>query len=73
VRLSSNPAVVGVRRTPAQALDVLVRLVRDRRHRYLDPLPPLPQAQPGFRGLLGHQQGTDACRLAVAASSNACS
>ena len=43
VRLSSNPAIVGVRQTPAQALDVLATLVRDRRHRYVERLPPLGQ------------------------------
>ena len=71
VRLSSNPAVVGVRRTPAQALDVLARLVGDRRHRYVEPLPPLEQVETHFARLLGHQQVTDAYLLSVAATNNA--
>ena len=71
VRLSSNPAVVGVRRTPAQALDVLARLVRDRRHRYVESLPPLRQVETHFGHLLGHQQVTDAYLLAVAVTNNA--
>lgn len=53
VRLSSNPAIVGVRQTPAQALDVLARLVRDRRHRYVERLPPPGQVDKYFRRLLG--------------------
>ena len=65
VRLSSNPAVVGARRTPAQALDVLGGLVADRRHRYLSPLPALPDAARYFRHLLGHQQVTDAYLMTV--------
>ena len=71
VRLSSNPAVVGVRQTPAQALAVLAGLVRDRRHRYVEPLPPLDQVDKYFRRLLGHGQVTDAYLLAVAATNNA--
>ena len=67
VRLSSNPAVVGVRRTPAQALDLLGELVADPRHRYLTPLPALPEVTRHFQHLLGHQQATDAYLLAVAA------
>lgn len=71
VRLSSNPAVVGVRRTPAHALDLLGELVADARHRYLTPLPSLSEAARHFRHLLGHQQVTDAYLLAVAAAHDA--
>ena len=71
VRLSANPAVVGVRRTPAQALDLLSELVADARHRYLTPLLPLTEAARHFRHLLGHQQVTDAYLLAVAAAHDA--
>ena len=71
VRLSSNPAIVGVRRTPAQALELLDDLVRDRRHRYLESLPPPRQSARHFRHLLGHQQVTDAYLLAVAAKNRA--
>lgn len=71
VRLSSNPAIVGVRRTPRQALGVLAGLVRDRRHRYVESLPTLPRVETHFRRLLGHQQVTDAYLLAVAATNDA--
>ena len=71
VRLSANPAVVGVRRTPAQALKLLGELVADARHRYLTPLPPLPEAAQHFHHLLGHQQVTDAYLLAVAVAHDA--
>ena len=67
VRLSSNPAVTGVRRTPAQALGLLGELVADPQHRYLTRLPALPEATRHFQHLLGHQQVTDAYLLAVAA------
>ena len=71
VRLSSNPAIVGVRRTPSQAVDLLKELVRDRRHRYLETCPPLPSVAARFRPLLGHQQVTDACLIAIAAANDA--
>ena len=71
VRLSSNPAVVGVRRTPAQVVAVLASLVADRRHRYLPSLPALPDVASHFDHLLGHQQVTDAYLLAVAAANEA--
>ena len=71
VRLSSNPAIVGVRRAPSQAVDLLTELVRDRRHRYLETCPPLPSVAVRFRRLLGHQQVTDACLIAVAAANDA--
>lgn len=71
VRLSSNPAVVGVRRTPAQALNLLGELVADPAHSYLPRLPVLVEVRRRFRHLLGHQQVTDAYLLAVAAAHNA--
>ena len=71
VRLSSNPAVVGVRRTPYQALDLLAALVGDDRHGYLESLPALSEAARQFRLLLGHQQVTDAYLLAVASKNDA--
>jgi len=71
VRLSSNPAIVGVRRSPSQAVDLLTELVRDRRHRYLETCPPLPSLAARFRRLLGHQQVTDAYLIAVAAANDA--
>ena len=71
VRLSSNPAVVGVRRTPAEALDLLGRLVADPQHRYLTRLPALTGVTRHFRHLLGHQQVTDSYLLAVSAAHKA--
>ena len=71
VRLSSNPTVVGVRRTPAQALNLLGELVADPQHCYLTPLPTLLEVTRHFHHLLGHQQVTDAYLLAVAAAHKA--
>ena len=71
VRLSSNPAIVEVRRTPSQALGVLAKLVADRRHRYLEPLPALLDVETHFQRLLGHQQVTDAYLVAIAATNDA--
>ena len=71
VRLSSNPAIVGVRRAPSQAVDLLTELVRDRRHRYLETCPPLPSVAARFQRLLGHQQVTDVYLIAVAAANDA--
>ena len=71
VRLSSNPAVVGIPRNPGQALDILARITADQRHAYFDGLPPLSSADPFFRPLVGHQQVTDAYLVAVAAAHGA--
>lgn len=71
VRLSSNPKVVGVRKTPAEAVSLLAELTRDPHHVYVDALPALPEAASFFRRLLGHQQVTDAYLLAVAGASGA--
>jgi len=60
VRLSSNPKVVGVQKTPAEAVGLLAELTRDQQHVYLENLPPLPRTESVFRHLLGHQQVTDA-------------
>jgi len=71
VRLSSNPTIVEVRRTPSQALGILATLVAERRHRYLEPLPALLDVATYFQRLLGHQQVTDAYLLAIAATNDA--
>jgi toxin-antitoxin system PIN domain toxin len=71
VRLSSNPAVVGVRKTPAEALSVLTALIQDPRHEYIEALPALPSVDAHFRRLLGHQQVTDAYLVAVAETASA--
>lgn len=69
VRLSSNPVVVEVRKTPAESLAMLEALVQDGQHRYLEPLPSLPSVRDHFQRLLGHNHVTDACLLAIAVTS----
>jgi len=71
VRLSSNPKIVEVRKTPAEAVALLADLIRDRQHTYLETLPALPHAASVFRHLLGHQQVTDAYLLGVAETNGA--
>jgi len=71
VRLSSNPSVVEVRKTPAEAIDLLTDLTRDPQYVYLEALPALTQSAGLFRHLLGHQQVTDVYLLGVAAANDA--
>jgi uncharacterized protein len=71
VRLSSNPAIVGVTKTPGQALELLSRLIADGHHLYLDKLPSLVSVENSFRTLLGHQQVTDAYLVAIAEANDA--
>jgi len=71
VRLSSNPAIVGIRKTPAEALDLLAQMEGDALHLHIDSLPSLPDAAAHFRRLIGHQQVTDAYLLAVAQAAGA--
>ena len=71
VQLSSNPTVVGLRKTPGQALAMLSEIVSDSQHRYLEVLPSLPGVQQHFQRLLGHNQVTDAYLLAVALANRA--
>lgn len=71
VRLSSNPAIVDVRKTPGQALDLLSRLIADKHHTYLEVLPSLVSVEGTLRRLLGHQQVTDAYLVAVAEANDA--
>jgi toxin-antitoxin system PIN domain toxin len=71
VRLSSNPTIVGVRKTPGQALDLLSRLIADQHHVYLETLPSLVSVESSFRPLLGHQQVTDAYLVAIAEANDA--
>jgi hypothetical protein len=66
VRLSSNPAIVGVPKTPREALDLLTALVGDSGHVFITPLPSVPEASAHFRHPIRHQQITDAYLLAVA-------
>lgn len=71
VRLSSNPKIVEVRKTPAEAVALLADLTRDQQHVYLENLPALPHTANVFRHLLGHQQVTDAYLLGVAEANGA--
>src|SRR5918999_2096705 len=71
VRLSSNPKIVEVRKTPAEAVALLAVLIRDRQHTYLETLPALPHTASVFGHLLGHQQVTDAYLLGVAEANGA--
>lgn len=73
IRLSSNPAVVGVTKTPQEAVALLDLLVGDPRHVYLDSLPS-PLGAPylgGFSRVLGTRQVTDAYLVCLAAQSRA--
>jgi toxin-antitoxin system PIN domain toxin len=68
IRLSANRAVVGSRKSPAEAAALLSLMVEDARHVFLEALPS-PIAQDfgaALHGLLGHQQVTDAYLLALA-------
>ena len=71
VRLSSNPKIIEVRKTPAEAIELLADLTRDQQHVYLDTLPALPQVARLFHHLVGHQQVTDAYLLGVAEANGA--
>jgi hypothetical protein len=71
VRLSSNPTIVDVRKTPAEAVGLLADLTRDPQHVYLDSLPSLPQMAGVFRKIFGHQQVTDAYLLGIAETNGA--
>lgn len=64
IRLSSNPAVVAVRKSPAEAARLLAAMTADPRHAYLDRL--AAPAASDFERLLGHHQVTDAYLLALA-------
>ena len=73
IRLSSNPAAIPTAKSPHEAAGLLVRLVADSLHIYLDCLPP-PAAEDWrdlFTTLLGHQQVTDAYLLGLAAANRA--
>lgn len=71
IRLSLNPAIVDVRKSPGEVLDVLRRLSADEHHTYVDVLPPIAKVDATIRGLLGHQQVTDAYLVAVAEANDA--
>ncbi len=71
VRLSSNPSVIGRRKTPAESVAMLAALTQDGQHRYLELLPSLPSVRDHFHRLMGHNQVTDAYLLALAATNSA--
>jgi toxin-antitoxin system PIN domain toxin len=73
VRLSSNPAVVTVARSPAEAATLLAVLVTDDRHKYLASLPSPVEGETRsiFEKLLGARQVTDAYLLGLARRNNA--
>ncbi len=69
IRLSSNPAAVGVPKSPWHAASLLALLAQDPQHIYWDSLPS-PASQPfieGFERILGSKQVTDAYLLTLAA------
>lgn len=69
IRLSSNPAITGVRKTPQEAAAILASLTKDPNHVYLKtlPSPAEPRISACFERILGYQQVTDAYLLELAA------
>jgi toxin-antitoxin system PIN domain toxin len=68
IRLSSNPAVVGLSKSPAEAAALLREVVEDPLHVYLETLP-APSDAPVidcFARILGSKQVTDAYLLRLA-------
>jgi toxin-antitoxin system PIN domain toxin len=73
IRLSSNPAAVGVPKSPWEAASLLALLTQDSRHVYWDSLPS-PAAQvfmQGFERILGSKQVTDSYLLTLAVRNHA--
>lgn len=73
IRLSSNPAVVGIAKSPREAAHLLTLLVRDARHLYLESLP-APSSREflqGFERIFGFRQVTDSYLIGLARQSNA--
>jgi toxin-antitoxin system PIN domain toxin len=68
IRLSSNPTVVGVAKSPAEAAALLRSLVGDPHHVYFEtlPAPSHPPVAGCFARILGCQQVTDAYLLRLA-------
>jgi hypothetical protein len=65
LRLSSNPAAISGAKSPAECAALLATMVSDPLHVYLDRLPSVTDGMV-FRGLLGHNQITDAYLLHLA-------
>jgi uncharacterized protein len=66
IRLSSNPTVVQAAVAPSQAAALLVQMVADRWHTYLQLSPAPVGAASVFDKVLGFRQVTDAYLIAVA-------
>ena len=73
IRLSSNPTVVGVAKTPSEATSLLALLIQDSRHIYFDSMtsPAAPPTSHCFQGILGSKQVTDAYLLSLAEQNGA--
>lgn len=73
IRVSSNPAVTGVRKTPQEAVAILASLIEDPNHVFLRSLPPPAERRisPCFARILGYQQVTDAYLLELAVRNRA--
>lgn len=68
IRLSSNPAAVQARKTPAEAAFLLAKMISDPLHVYVESLPQ-PVAKeflPAFGKLMGSKQVMDAYLLSLA-------
>ena len=65
LRLSSNPAAIPGAKSPAECAALLEAMVSDSLHVYFDRLPSVTGGM-SFRGLLGHNQVTDAYLLHLA-------
>jgi uncharacterized protein len=65
LRLSSNPAAIPGAKSPAECVALLAAMVSDPLHVYFDRLPPVTGGTI-FRGVLGHNQVTDAYLLHLA-------
>ncbi|MFB3906664.1 MAG: TA system VapC family ribonuclease toxin [Acidobacteriota bacterium] len=73
IRLSSNPAVVGVTKSPGEAASLLTLMKRDEAHFFIESLPSptnAPFSKP-LDQILGSRQVTDAYLVALAQSNQA--
>jgi toxin-antitoxin system PIN domain toxin len=69
VRLSCNPAIVGVSKNPPEAAALLRELIEDERHVYFDSHP--KPAEVMFDRIVGHKQVPDCYLLSVAVHNHA--
>ncbi len=66
VRLSCNPAAVGVQKSAAEAAGVLSLLLSDPAHVFIDQMPSVADLPAVFKHVFGHQQVTDAYLVGLA-------